>query len=111
MITTQIEPQRGSCRGAGTLQFYVFREQLSLARASVGCVFCALWVRAQRAGTADMSAECKFVCVLCFVLQILPACGSPWETDLFRGVKLTHGDAISMGRESESKALRVRRCV
>lgn len=43
---------------------------------------------------------------MCLAWALPAACGAPWETELFRGVKIRHSDAISLGRDAQSEALR-----
>lgn len=50
--------------------------------------------------------ECKFWLCVCFVCALPFARGAPWETELLRGVKIRHSDAIALGRDAESQATR-----
>jgi hypothetical protein len=54
--------------------------------------------------------ECKFWLCVCFVCALPFARGTPWETELLRGVKIRHSDAIALGRDAESQATRARHC-
>jgi len=54
-----------------------------------------------------MGVGCKRVlwsCV-CAAWAVSVECGSPWETELLRGVKFRHSDALALGRDAESQAL------